>query len=284
MKAFRQNDYVKVFFDDGTFVEKEFTTTEEATDAWNFVVHSDEPESEIKKYFLGEDPDASKHLVEDVDNSIVLTRKGASVYMLDVSELSIPQDFVEKIIEAEKNEDWDTIQKYINFWRLVSLNPDSRVRDNLFWFIRKWDMQITDSGMIKAYRNAVIKNDTSELNTKQVKDIINTYYITKYLEKNDPDRVIYEVNGVAKHLSSWYNDIINDGKDAPVYTDMHSHSTEIILGKPVRIPRSSCDADQEHSCSRGLHVGAKGWLKQNYYGDVGLMVLVNPANVVAVPK
>ena len=45
----------------------------------------------------------------------------------------------------------------------------------------------------------------------------------------------------------------------------------------------NCDADQEHSCSRGLHTGAKGWLKQNYYGKVGLMVLVNPANVVAVP-
>lgn len=30
-------------------------------------------------------------------------------------------------------------------------------------------------------------------------------------------------------------------------------------------------------------MGAKGWLKQNYCGSVGLKVLVNPADVVAVP-
>ena len=79
-----------------------------------------------------------------------------------------------------------------------------------------------------------------------------------------------------------YDEIVNGG-DSPVYTDKHSHSTEIRLGQPVRIAREDCDANQEHSCSRGLHVGAKGWLKQSYYGNVGLMVLVNPANVVAVP-
>ena len=101
MKAFRQNNYVKVIFDDGTSVDKEFVSTEEAIDAWNFVVHDEHSESEIKKYFLGEDPDKGKHLIEDVDNSNILVRRGASVYMIDVSELSIPQDFVENIIEAE---------------------------------------------------------------------------------------------------------------------------------------------------------------------------------------
>lgn len=287
MKAFRQNNYVKVIFDDDTSVEKEFATTEEAIDAWNFVAVKPgedlRTESEIKKYFLGEDPDMGKHLLENVDNSNILVRRGASVYMIDVSELSIPQDFVEKIIEAEKDNDYDTLQKYINFWKLVSLNPDSRVRDNLFWFIRKWDMQITDSGMIKAYRNATLKHE-SRYSTKFVKDVINKYYITKYIDKIPPQDVTIEVSdGGITNLDKLYNDVINKTDDAPVYTDLHSHSTNIVLGHPVRIPREDCDANQEHSCSRGLHVGAKGWLKQNYYGDVGLMVLVNPANVVAVP-
>lgn len=30
-------------------------------------------------------------------------------------------------------------------------------------------------------------------------------------------------------------------------------------------------------------MGAKSWLKQNYFGNVGLAVLVNPAHVCAVP-
>ncbi len=81
-----------------------------------------------------------------------------------------------------------------------------------------------------------------------------------------------------------YNEIVNLGKGSPIYTDSHSHTTTIILGQPVRMPREETDMCQENSCSRGLHVGSKGWLKQGYFGNVGLMVLVNPANVVAVPR
>lgn len=32
-----------------------------------------------------------------------------------------------------------------------------------------------------------------------------------------------------------------------------------------------------------VHVGGKDWLQKNYFGDVGLRVLVNPADIVAVP-
>ena len=32
-----------------------------------------------------------------------------------------------------------------------------------------------------------------------------------------------------------------------------------------------------------VHVGGKDWLKQNYFGGTGLRVLVNPADIVAVP-
>ena len=49
------------------------------------------------------------------------------------------------------------------------------------------------------------------------------------------------------------------------------------------MPRNKCDSVQENSCSRGLHVAGKSWLTSNYFGDTALMVLVNPADVVAVP-
>ncbi len=68
-----------------------------------------------------------------------------------------------------------------------------------------------------------------------------------------------------------------------VYTDAHTHTTRIEVGKVVSIPREECDADQTHTCSQGLHIASKGWLKENYYGSVGMACLVNPANVVAVP-
>ena len=71
--------------------------------------------------------------------------------------------------------------------------------------------------------------------------------------------------------------------EGTVYTDAHSGTTRIMLGHMVTLPREECDFDSEVSCSRGLHIGGTSWLEQHYYGDVGLVCLVNPVDVVAVP-
>lgn len=73
-------------------------------------------------------------------------------------------------------------------------------------------------------------------------------------------------------------------KDADVYTDAHSGTTRIEIGKVVTMPREKCNSDSDVTCSRGLHLGARTWLKQNYFGSQGLVCLCNPADVVAVPK
>lgn len=73
-------------------------------------------------------------------------------------------------------------------------------------------------------------------------------------------------------------------KDADVYTDAHSGTTRIEIGKVVTMPREKCDSDSDVTCSRGLHLGARTWLKQNYFGSQGMVCLCNPADVVAVPK
>jgi hypothetical protein len=73
-------------------------------------------------------------------------------------------------------------------------------------------------------------------------------------------------------------------KDVDVYTDAHSGTTRIEIGKVVTMPREKCDSDSDVTCSRGLHLGARTWLKQNYFGSQGLVCLCNPADVVAVPK
>lgn len=76
---------------------------------------------------------------------------------------------------------------------------------------------------------------------------------------------------------------VDTTEEEGVYTDHHSHKFKIKIGEMVTMPREDCDNDSGVSCSRGLHIGGKGWLKRNYYGNVGLACLVNPAEVVAVP-
>lgn len=277
MKAFKTQNYCQVEFSDGST----FTSTENIDEIWEFIAAHQSNENAVKKHLMGKDVYQGKELLEKVENSSILTLRGNSVYMLGVSELSIPEDFVAKIIQAEEEDNKTELTKFKNFWTLVSLNPDSRVRNNLFWFIRKWDMQITESGLVIAYRNACVR-DENKYTTKEARDIINSYYQEKYLNGNDPGNIQILIDGNSVNLDKAYNEILN-GADSPIYTDMHSHSTEIRLGHPVTMPREKCDADQENSCSMGLHCGAKGWLKQNYFGEVGLMVLVDPSKVVAVP-
>lgn len=69
-----------------------------------------------------------------------------------------------------------------------------------------------------------------------------------------------------------------------VYTDHHSHTFKIRIGEMVTMPREECDCSSQHECSRGLHVSGTNWLSRNYYGNTGLVVLVNPADCVAVPE
>lgn len=56
-----------------------------------------------------------------------------------------------------------------------------------------------------------------------------------------------------------------------------------MIGQTVSISREECDPNQDQTCSRGLHVAGMSWLQSNYFGRVSLVVLVNPADVVAVP-
>lgn len=76
---------------------------------------------------------------------------------------------------------------------------------------------------------------------------------------------------------------VDKTKEENVFTDHHSHTFKIRIGEMVTMDRDKCDTVQENTCSTGLHIGGRGWLKENYFGDTGLACLINPADVVAVP-
>lgn len=267
MNIFKRNSYVRIDFTDGSYYENQNITPEE----WSTIANNVDNEEYLKQIYQYKNNKST--LIDRVKNSNLLIQRGMSVYFKNISEQSIPEDFVRKILDAEESKNVSEVEKYKNFWTLVSLNPDARVRNNLFWFIRKWDMQISQAGLIIAYRNVDVKHQGS-LTTEEIKNILNDYYETKYIYHKEP----------TEEQKENYRLVIEGSNDkVTVYTDVHTHTFSIKLGEPVRIPREECDSIQEHSCSRGLHVGAKGWLKNNYYGKVGLQVLVNPANVVAVP-
>lgn len=80
-------------------------------------------------------------------------------------------------------------------------------------------------------------------------------------------------------------EVKEEGKtpETTIFTDSHSHSTTIRIGHVTSLPIEECDLDNDRECSRGLHIGGTSWLRYNYFGDTGLVCLVNPMDVVAVP-
>jgi hypothetical protein len=99
------------------------------------------------------------------------------------------------------------------------------------------------------------------------------------------DEMEYEIVGALDELM----DRLNEINTKSVYTDKHTGKMHIVLGEPVRMSRSACDADPKNDCSYGLHVGATKYVENFRYRhnddeEPVLVCLVNPANVVAVPE
>ena len=229
-KLIRINNKVIIILNNGCKFEKENVTDEvfdticNSSDEELMTMFNPKSAEELKE------AESVKEIINNVEDSNLLVKKGDSIYFKGVSELSLPKELVEAILTAESNNDELKLEAYRNFWTLMSLNPNEECRKNLFWFLTKYDMTIAKCGFFVGYRNV----DTT----------------------------------------------IEEG----VYTDHHSHTFKIKIGEMVTMPREQCDCDSSISCSRGLHIGGKGWLKRNYYGNTGLACLINPADTIAVPK
>ena len=305
MKIFSNNNSLTVILNDGTILSKEGASVELISD-----IFSNQNNEEYVKSLLV--PKLAKKMEEAKEKndildfiqhkSKILSKEGASIYMKKVSELSIPEDLILAIVEAEKNDDKDLLESYINFWTLASLNPDSRARTNLFWFLNRYGMKISKSGLFVAYRAVEIKQKGSDISVSMSKVISEKYFHIKTKLKKSPKNYYLgkDSDGEWKHaiatdrldsvysnktIAELYNDLSDtEAPDTTIYTDQFTKTMEIVIGKPVFMDRNKCDATQENTCSRGLHVAGKDWLKNNsYFGKVKLMVLVNPADVVAVP-
>ena len=217
----------------------------------------------------------------------------------------VPNTLVE--IVKEYHENGYPLEAILNFWSLLMLNPDKRVRESLFDFINTHDFAITDKGYMITYKAVGYK-------TKQENDLAefvsNSYVRVKTAWKTNPSRyVIYrdletemvymtkeetyegwdekEKNVVlVGNLKDLYDNLslLSENSKTVYESKYYRSKMEIKLGVPVRQARNECDADPRNDCSNGLHVGATRYVES--FGDNGdaiLICYVNPANVVAVP-
>ena len=302
MKILRLKENITVILNDGTML-----TDNNCTDELHNDILAHQTDEEYVQKLLSpklqekvEEIKKVEETLEEIKKSKYLSIFGNSVYMKSVSELTMPEDLIKAFNKAEKEGNQELINTYINFWTLASTNPDSRARHNLFWFLNKYGMTISKSGLFVAFRNVAVKNEGSEISSKLAKRISKAYAKVKMKWKKNPKNFYLikdkdgevrpidghsVVDGMCKNygnLKELYNKL-NDENVAPVYTDQHSGKFTIKIGEVVSMPREECDSRQDQTCSRGLHVAGQSWLSQGYFGDTPLMVLVNPGDVIAVP-
>ena len=152
-KVIRINNKVIVILNNGCKFEKDNITDEV------FEIICNSSDEELMKLFNPhyekelEEAENVKRVINSVEDSNLLIKKGDSIYFKGVSELSLPKELVEAIITAENNNDELKLEAYRNFWTLMSLNPNEECRKNLFWFLTKYDMTIAKCGFFVGYRN-----------------------------------------------------------------------------------------------------------------------------------
>jgi hypothetical protein len=192
----------------------------------------------------------------------------------------------------------------INFWKLLMINPDVRIRETLFDFIKTHDFVLTDKGYMLVYKAVYIHENKEEvelmnfinesvLKVKGWNCSLNKYSVYQDRENNkyavtktvtaskwDVDELNIIVLGKLGELVGEFDEDTNE----PTYCDMFTKKMKINLGTPVSIERKECDSDPARECSYGLHVGATKYVER--FGNSNtpvLACLVNPANVVSVP-
>jgi len=258
-------------------------------------------------------------IFDELDNSG--KRRISNIPLLDVNLFNnklylagfntpIPDSLVDVIKDYHEN-NWP-VQPILNFWKLLMINPDKRIRKTLFDFINSHDFVLTDAGYMLVYKACITKpnfvpNELIEFVSNQylhvkkdwtcspnkyaVLESNNTFSITKRKTaekwKLRGDEIV-----IVGRLGDLYQELIIDGaadaNSAP-YTDRQTKSMSIQLGIPVVMDRKECDGDPAIECSYGLHVGSTkyvekfaSWNRED--NNVILVCLVNPAHVVAVPK
>lgn len=195
-----------------------------------------------------------------------------------VSQISVPMNIAKRLAETKDSE---TI---LNFWTLLSMNPDPECRKKLLNFLERHKCEILPSGLFVGYRNVVKTKKKETLKRLQV--------LKKQCEENSTplDKVwvnyhngVYDLSCIKTVYGTLQDKLQNIDPDAE-FTDSYSRTTSIKIGTPVRMPREECDTDHNITCSAGLHISFKGWKQLEYFGEQTLTCVINPSKVVAVPE
>lgn len=249
----------------------------------------------IKVYAVDNDLESIVNLCFPTPKSL-LKREGfweedESVYYKNI-KVSIPQVLAVKMLEASEEE----FQRLIKFWGWLSLNPNPRTREELYNWVDKHGVQLTEGGLMVLYRRVISINPA---NTELGKFVREIYEKLRKQKKSTNVDVYQDEDGeytlIPTCIDELYNtidchEVVGNLKqlhfelDLPlkVFTDAHTRTKRYIIGQEARETREQGDENSSVSCSKGLHMSHKNYSFSDF-GDTPIAVVVNPCDILAVP-
>ena len=250
----------------------------------NSFKEDEETELEIKKILVPELEEKLAHNEQVKETvSVILTHPDfyemeGKLYHSKV-KLSIPMVLAVKMKENFENP--EELNKLINFWCWVSLNPDAESRENIYQWVKKQNIPILPSGLILTFRRVVKVNGVDYALTEYVNE---TYLKIKKSKKKTTINVYKNDEGYNLKdgkLVGILADLYNTPQEEVYYTSNHDKTVKYYIGQEVRMARENVDPNKRNTCSKGYHVASIGF-SYSGFGDTPVAVVVNPADVLVV--
>lgn len=181
------------------------------------------------------------------------------------------------------------------FWLKLALNPLPQSREDLLVFVRHNDVRITRNGNLILYRRIIT---VAGADTELVKSVTQEYYRIKKdgLDPREFALVKHADGYMACHLESpdlpdpkflvgnlqvMYLELPN--MDTNTFTAAHDKNMKIQIGGIYKIPENKINLNNGLCAAGGLHAAAVDY---NYsgFGDMPVVVLVNPSKAITVPR
>lgn len=313
---FYSNGNLTVVFKDGTMVSKTganqelfsaVKTADSQTTIENLMIERIvEPKPAVKQEFeTVEERELVSNNLEIFFGNPDFEVKDKEVFLKGVN-LAMPAPVIASFIEIlEKQEtEIDQFSEYYQelmnqeealrmFWLKLALNTLPQSREDLLTFVRKNDVRITPNGNLVLYRRIVTKNGTD---TKLVSFVSQQYY---RLKKEHQDTRHFAVAKVGDDYGLIdLRDYVGIGPvpfinlqvaylELPTYdtnrfTAWHGKGTDIRIGGIYKIPESGINLDNGVCAAGGLHAAAVDY-DYSGFGDLPVVVLVNPSKAITVP-
>ena len=180
----------------------------------------------------------------------------------------------QKVVDAIKANDWETVQNIIEPKKVVLDYGQGRVSikgETLYWDNEVFNGAVA-TRMIEMLQEGfsiepLVKFMENLLDNPSKRSVDELY---GFLEKNNlpitPDG----------HFLA-YKRVRDD------YKDCHSGTMDNSVGQIVSMPRNKVDDDKDRTCSTGLHFCSEGYLK-HFGGQRTVIVKINPRDVVSIPS